>query len=61
MTNSANPDQLTSSEANWSGSTMFADRAYLGSAGPRLKSDQRLKYLPKEIHVIGPEVNPTIN
>ena len=24
MTNSANPDQLASSEANWSGSTLFA-------------------------------------
>ena len=24
MTNSANPDQLASEEANWSGSTLFA-------------------------------------
>ena len=24
MTNSADPDQLVSSEANWSGSTLFA-------------------------------------
>ena len=24
MTNSADPDQLASSEANWSGSTLFA-------------------------------------
>ena len=28
MTNSADPDQLTSSEANWSGYTLF------GMAGP---------------------------
>ena len=27
MTNSADPDQLASSEANWSGSTLFADWA----------------------------------
>ena len=39
MTNSADPDQLASSEANWSGSTLFAKgRAYLGSAGPGLIS-----------------------
>ena len=25
MTNSADPDQLASSEANWSGSTLFAN------------------------------------
>ena len=40
MTNSADPDQLASSEANWSGSTLFAKagyRVYLGSAGPGLK------------------------
>ena len=27
MTNSADPDQLASSEANWSGSTLFANKA----------------------------------
>ena len=29
MTNSADPDQLASSEANWSGSTLFAKAGYL--------------------------------
>ena len=44
MTNNADPDQLASSEANWSGSTLFASytvskgRTYLGSAGHGLKS-----------------------
>ena len=35
MTNNADPDQLASSEANWSGSTLFA-KAYPGPAGPGL-------------------------
>ena len=29
MTNSADPDQLASSEANWSGSTLFAEADYI--------------------------------
>ena len=29
MTNSADPDQLASSEANWSGSTRFAMAGYV--------------------------------
>ena len=29
MTNSADPDQLASSEANWSGSTLFAKIEYI--------------------------------
>ena len=29
MTNSADPDQLDSSEANWSGSTLFAKVRYI--------------------------------
>ena len=29
MTNSADPDQLASSEANWSGSTLFANAGYI--------------------------------
>ena len=29
MTNSADPDQLAFSEANWSGSTLFAKAGYL--------------------------------
>ena len=28
MANSADPDQLASSEANWSGSTLFAKEVY---------------------------------
>ena len=34
MANSADPDQLASEEANWSGSTLFAKAEYIqGSAG----------------------------
>ena len=29
MTNSADPDQLASEEANWSGSTLFAKAGYI--------------------------------
>ena len=29
MANSADPDQLASSEANWSGSTLFAMAGYI--------------------------------
>ena len=29
MTNSADPDQLASSEANWSGSTLFAEESHI--------------------------------
>ena len=29
MTNSADPDQLASSEANWSGSTQFVKTRYI--------------------------------
>ena len=29
MTNSADPDQLASTEANWSGSTLFAKAEYI--------------------------------
>ena len=29
MTNSIDPDQLASSEANWSGSTLFAKAGYM--------------------------------
>ena len=36
MANSADPDPLASSEANWSGSTLFA-RVYPGSAGQGLR------------------------
>ena len=29
MTNSVDPDQLASEEANWSGSTLFAETGYI--------------------------------
>ena len=29
MTNSVDPDQLASEEANWSGSTLFAKEGYI--------------------------------
>ena len=29
MTNSADPDQLASSEANWAGPTLFAKEGYI--------------------------------
>ena len=35
MTNSADSDQLASSEANWSGSTLFAKAGYI-----QVKQDQ---------------------
>ena len=30
MTKSADPDQLASEEANWSGSALFAEEGYIG-------------------------------
>ena len=43
MANSADPDQLASSEANWSGSTLFAKASHicLGSAGQGLRLQTR--------------------
>ena len=42
MANSADPDQLASSEANWSGSTAVCKgRVYPGSAGQGLNSEQK--------------------
>ena len=40
MTNSADPDQLASSEANWSGPTLFAKAGYPSSAEQGLTSVQ---------------------
>ena len=37
MTNSADPDQLASSEANWSGSTMFAKIGHVVFSKKRFK------------------------
>ena len=40
MANSADPDQWASSEANWSGSTLFAKEGYIQvSAGQGLIED----------------------
>ena len=38
MANSADPDQLASSEANWSGSTLFAKAGYI-----QVQQDYRVK------------------
>ena len=38
MANSADPDQLASSEANWSGSTRFARTGYAVLSKRRIKS-----------------------
>ena len=40
MTNSADPDQLASLEANWSGSTLFAKAEYT-----RVQQDKEIVYL----------------
>ena len=40
MTNSADPDQLASLEANCSGSTLSKSRAYSGSTGQRLTDNK---------------------
>ena len=37
MANSVDPDQLDSSEANWSGSTMFAKSGYIQIQRTRVK------------------------
>ena len=37
MANSADPDQLASSEANWSGSTLFAKQGKSGFSRTRVK------------------------
>ena len=44
MTNSADPDQLASSEANWSGSTLFAKTGHV------MLSKRRVKYFKKQMH-----------
>ena len=47
MTNSVDPDQLASSEANWSGSTLFAKAGYIypGSAGQGLNFSRYKAYI----------------
>ena len=43
MTNRADPDQLASSEANWSGATLFAKVGYI-----RVQQDKGLQLLGKQ-------------
>ena len=40
MANSADPDQLASSEANWSGSTLFAKQDISGFSRTKVKTFQ---------------------
>ena len=53
MAHSADPDQLASSEANWSGSTLFAKAGYI-----RAQQDKGFKSTPqnKETFIIGVDV-----
>ena len=53
MTNSADPDQLASSEANWSGSTLFAKTGYVVFSKRRVKCttfEQGLIYQGSQIN-----------
>ena len=47
MANSADPDQLASSEANWSGSTLFAKKGISGFSRTRVKGFDR-----KFMHIV---------
>ena len=52
MANSADPDQLASSEANWSGSTLFAKAGYIsGFSRTAVKTGMFLLFSPSYIHV----------
>ena len=42
MANSADPDHLASSKANWSGSTLFAKAVYIW-----VQQDKGIAYLPE--------------
>ena len=44
MTNSADPDQLASSEANWSGSTLFAKTGHVVFSKRRVKTHQKTSW-----------------
>ena len=48
MTNSADPDQLASSEANWSGSTLFAKTGHVVLSKRRVKSTWKFKAVLKQ-------------
>ena len=45
MANSADPDQLASSEANWSGSTLFAKAGYIW-----VQQDKVLSFMLSDPH-----------
>ena len=65
MTNSADPDQLASSEASWSGSTLFAKAGYI-----RVQQDKGecnflgLPYhscqITEQLHLLHAEVSKTL-
>ena len=42
MANSADPNQLASSEANWSGSTLFAKQGISGFSRTRVNNNSRV-------------------
>ena len=50
MANSADPDQLASSEANWSGSTLFAKAGYI-------RAQQGLNGINSLCHIQTPSQN----
>ena len=43
MANSVDPDQLASSEANWSGSTLFAKAVFIQVQQDELRNSRQLK------------------
>ena len=49
MANSADPDQLASSEANWSGSTLFAKQGISGLSRTRVKENREWFYIRTEL------------
>ena len=47
MANSADPDQLASSEANWSGSTLFSKAGYIW-----VQQDNGKSQIPSHLYVL---------
>ena len=55
MANSAEPDQLASSEVHWSGSTLFAKAGYI-----QVQQDYRVKkFKPKFLTNANPNIDAT--
>ena len=50
MANSADPDQLASEEANWSGSTLFAKAGSIWAQQDKGKSAERREWSQKIFH-----------